>query len=232
MAWHNNPVTGGRSAVSIDGLPASYPAPGAVNVGCLDTVNDGPNVNVIAHHTSPPLSADVTFTNKVSQNLHAEIMLRNIAQLNCDKDGAYPDFARQFLSDDAGIDKDDFVFYDGSGLSGKDLVTPRAVARLLSFAAHDPKTGQPQSWFAAWKSSLPIGGVDGTLADRFTTPPLNGHVFAKTGTLGESRALSGYLDCASGQTVIFSILVGNHLPGTNSDREVMDKIVAAVAAAE
>ena len=59
-----------------------------------------------------------------------------------------------------------------------------------------------------------------------------GHVFAKTGTLGEARALSGYLDCASGRTVIFSILVNNHLPGSNVDRDAMDKIVAAIAAAQ
>ena len=115
---------------------------------------------------------------------------------------------------------------------GHDLVTPRAIAKLLSYAAHDPKTGAPQPWFADWKASLPIGGVDGTLSDRFTKPPLKGHVFAKTGTHSEGRALSGYLDTASGRTVIFSILVGNHLPGDNSDRDVMDKIVAAIAAAE
>ena len=67
--------------------------------------------------------------------------------------------------------------------------------------------------------------------ERFAKPPLAGHVFAKTGTLGEARALSGYLDCASGKTVIFSIMVGNHLPQTHQVREVMDKIVAAIAAA-
>jgi D-alanyl-D-alanine carboxypeptidase/D-alanyl-D-alanine-endopeptidase (penicillin-binding protein 4) len=138
---------------------------------------------------------------------------------------------RAFLQH-AGIDKDDFVFFDGSGLSGHDLVTPRATAKLLSYAAHDPKTGQPQTWFADWKASLPVGGVDKGLATRFAKPLLKDHVFAKTGTLGEARALSGYLDCASGRTVIFSIMVGNHAPGSNADRDVMDKIVAAIAAAE
>jgi D-alanyl-D-alanine carboxypeptidase/D-alanyl-D-alanine-endopeptidase (penicillin-binding protein 4) len=132
----------------------------------------------------------------------------------------------------AGIDKDDFVFYDGSGLSGHDLVTPRATAKLLSYAALDPKTGGPQTWFADWKASLPVGGEDKALATRFAKPPLKDHVFAKTGTLGEARALSGYLDCASGRTVIFSIMVGNHAPGSNADRDAMDKIVAAIAAAE
>jgi D-alanyl-D-alanine carboxypeptidase/D-alanyl-D-alanine-endopeptidase (penicillin-binding protein 4) len=230
-AWHNAPETVVRSAISIDALPAAYPSPGSGEKVCLTTVNDGPDVNVIARHSSPLLATDVTFTNKVSQNLHAEVLLRNIAQLDCDESGAYPKAVRQFLIN-AGIDPNDFMFYDGSGLSGYDLVTPRATAKLLSYAAHDPKTGAPQPWFADWKASLPVGGVDGTLADRFTTAPLKGHVFAKTGTIGEANALSGYLDCSSGQTVIFSILVGDHLPGDNADRDVMDKIVAAIAAAE
>jgi D-alanyl-D-alanine carboxypeptidase/D-alanyl-D-alanine-endopeptidase (penicillin-binding protein 4) len=187
----------------------------------------------LAKHVSAPLKEDIVVTNKESLNLHAELLLLQLglAVTGQGERAQGERVVRQFLIN-AGIDKDDFVFYDGSGVSGYDLVTPRAVAKLLSFAAHDPKTGAPQPWFAAWKSSLPIGGVDGTLEDRFTQPPLKGHVFAKTGTHSEARALSGYLDCASGQTVIFSILVGNHLPGSSNDREVMDKIVAAIAAAE
>ena len=102
-------------------------------------------------------------------------------------------------------------------------MTPRATVRLLQYASTQP-------WFADWKASLPVGGEDGSLEARFAKAPLKDHVFAKTGTLGEARALSGYLECASGRTVIFSIMVGNHLPGTNADREVMDKIVAAIAA--
>jgi len=193
----------------------------------------GDKDTVLATHTSASLAEDVVVTNKVSQNLHAELMLRNMGNATtCTgslKSGAQS--VRTFLLY-AGIDKDDFVFFDGSGLSGHDLVTPRATAKLLSYAAHDPKTGQPQPWFADWKASLPVGGVDGSLERRFAKPPLKDHVFAKTGTLGEARALSGYLDCASGRTVVFSIMVGNHAPGSNADRDVMDKIVAAIAAAE
>jgi D-alanyl-D-alanine carboxypeptidase/D-alanyl-D-alanine-endopeptidase (penicillin-binding protein 4) len=200
---------------------------------CVAIPPDSPSQTVIARHASPTLAADIQFTNKVSQNLHAELMLRNLAAQQCHDS---PDVARRmvrtFLSNRAGIDPDDFAFYDGSGLSTKDLVTPRAIAKLLSYAANDPKTSQPQPWFAIWKSSLPIGGVDGSLESRFTQPPLKGHIFAKTGTIGEARALSGYLDCASGRTVIFSILVDNHLPGTSDDRDAMDRIVAAIHAAE
>jgi serine-type D-Ala-D-Ala carboxypeptidase/endopeptidase (penicillin-binding protein 4) len=179
----------------------------------------------LATHTSAELLQDVVVTNKVSQNLHAELLLRQLGTARA-KDGTIAQGARvvrQFLLS-AGIDKDDFVFFDGSGLSGHDLVTPRAIARLLQYASG-------QTWFADWKSSLPVGGVDGSLEGRFTKAPLKGKVWAKTGSLGEARTLSGYVECASGRTVIFSIMVGNHLPHSNADREVMDRIVAAIAAA-
>jgi serine-type D-Ala-D-Ala carboxypeptidase/endopeptidase (penicillin-binding protein 4) len=201
---------------------------------CYVESSPSPSITFLATHRSVPLVQDIVLTNKVSQNLHAELLLRDLgASFNCQPSSAAgAHVIRSFLTTRAGIDSNDFIFYDGSGLSNYDLVTPRAVAKLLSFAAHDPKSGAPQPWFADWKASLPIGGVDGTLADRFTTAPLKGHVFAKTGTHSEGRALSGYLDCASGQTVIFSILVDHHLPGDSADRDAMDKIVAAIAAAE
>jgi len=194
--------------------------------GCSDHCDPNTLVveKVLASHQSPALSEDVVVTNKVSQNLHAELFLHQLGA-SVVKNGSTAQGARvvrQFLLN-AGIDKDDFVFFDGSGLSGHDLVTPRATARLLHYASTQP-------WFADWKKSLPVGGEDGSLAERFAKPPLAGHVFAKTGTLGEARALSGYLDCASGKTVIFSIMVGNHLPQTHKDRDVMDQIVAAIAA--
>jgi D-alanyl-D-alanine carboxypeptidase/D-alanyl-D-alanine-endopeptidase (penicillin-binding protein 4) len=190
---------------------------------------------VLATHVSAPLSQDVLFTNKVSQNLHAELLLHMLGhRAFCTKGSSVEGarLVRAFLLH-AGIDVDDFVFYDGSGLSGHDLVTPRATAKLLAFAATNPRRSSTEKpWFADWKASLPIGGEDGSLATRFAKAPLKDHVFAKTGTLSEARALSGYLDAASGRTVIFSIMVGNHLPGDSSDRDVMDKIVAAIAAAE
>jgi serine-type D-Ala-D-Ala carboxypeptidase/endopeptidase (penicillin-binding protein 4) len=180
----------------------------------------------LASHISAPLGEDVVLTNKVSQNLHAEILLHQLGRSAFCSRGSIVEGARMvraFLVH-AGVDGDDFTFYDGSGLSAHDVVTPRATATFLAFAAKQP-------WFVDWKASLPEGGVDGSLETRFPGPPLKGHLFAKTGTLGESRALSGYLDGASGRTVIFSIFVDEHAPGGSADRVAMDKIVAAIAAA-
>jgi len=185
---------------------------------------EAPCKKVFASHVSPTLVDDVIITNKVSQNLHAELLLLKLAthwRSTTSAQGAR--VVRQFAIN-AGISGDDFYFVDGSGLSNYDLATPRAFTQLLRYAATQP-------WGADYRSSLPIGGVDGTLEKRFTKPPLKGNVFAKTGTLSEDRALSGYVTAASGKTVVFSILVGDHLPGSTADRDVMDKIVAAIAAA-
>ena len=182
-----------------------------------------PDEIVLAQHRSVPLAQDVVLTNKVSQNLHAELLLLRLGF--CDSStAAGAAMVRTFLTHEVHLDPDDFLLYDGSGLSGHDLVTPRATARLLAYAATQP-------WFPIYKQSLPVGGEDGSLASRFPNPPLKGNLQAKTGTLGESRALSGYLTAASGRTVIFSIMVDNHTPRTTADRDAMDRIVQAIAAA-
>ena len=181
-----------------------------------------PGETVLASHISPPLNEDLVVTNKVSQNLHAELTLRTLGKLE-GSDGSLAEgtrVVRQFLVD-AGIVPGDFFFYDGSGLSPKDLVTPRAFTTLLTYAAQ-------QNWGGAFRATLPIGGVDGSLGARFRSSLLNGRIFAKTGTLGEVTALSGYIIAASGRTVAFSILCNHHLPEDKADREAMDKIAAAI----
>jgi D-alanyl-D-alanine carboxypeptidase/D-alanyl-D-alanine-endopeptidase (penicillin-binding protein 4) len=164
----------------------------------------------------------VTVTNKVSQNLHAELYLRLLGRLE-GEDGSIAQGARvvrQFLIG-AGIDPGDFLFFDGSGMSGEDLITPRAATTLLVYAAHQP-------WGELYRASLPVAGVDGTLAGRFAGE-LKGRVFAKTGTLAEVNALSGYLIAASGRTVVFSVLCNDRQPSGNAAREAMDRIVTAIA---
>ncbi len=182
---------------------------------------------LLAQHTSAPLAADVKFTLKTSANLHAEMFLRQLdAKLTCGRGASSLGGARILRAWllQAGLIDHDFLLYDGSGLSTKDLVTPRAEAKLLAYAATQP-------WYTAWKAALPLAGVDGTLANRFTTSPLKAKVFAKTGTLGETHALAGYVQCASGHELVFSILEDNHDPSDNGDRQTAEKILEAVAAA-
>jgi D-alanyl-D-alanine carboxypeptidase/D-alanyl-D-alanine-endopeptidase (penicillin-binding protein 4) len=178
---------------------------------------------VLASRTSVPLLEDITVTNKVSQNLHAETWLRLLGQ-HFGEDGSIEGGARvvraQMLR--AGVQPQDFFFFDGSGLSPKDRVTPRALTTLLRYVAEQP-------WGAQFRTTLPIGGMDGTLSDRFLHGPLRGQVFAKTGTLEEVNALSGYVTAKNGQTLVFSVLCNGHLPEAKSITKTIDAIVTAAA---
>jgi D-alanyl-D-alanine carboxypeptidase/D-alanyl-D-alanine-endopeptidase (penicillin-binding protein 4) len=181
---------------------------------------------VLAAHISVPVVQDVMVTNKVSQNLHAELLLRLLGKVH-GADGSFEQGARvvrQFLVN-AGVEDDDFFFYDGSGMSPDDRIAPRALTQLLAYAWRQP-------WGAAWRDTLPVAGVDGTLAERFRNSPLKGRLWAKTGTLNEVNALSGYLTAASGKTLAFSILVNGRRPGSEAEAQAIDRIAEAIAAAE
>jgi D-alanyl-D-alanine carboxypeptidase/D-alanyl-D-alanine-endopeptidase (penicillin-binding protein 4) len=213
-----------RQSVDTGDFLSAQQAPVTLHPITIQTVQSaGAGPNVLASHVSPPLGDDLVVTNKVSQNLHAEITLRTLGKFES-SDGSLLEgtrVVRQFLIS-AGVAPNDFVLFDGCGLSVQDLVTPRAFTSLLAYAAR-------QSWGEAYRASLPVGGVDGSLSTRFKQSLLDGKVFAKTGTLGEARALSGYLVAASGQTVAFSIMCTDHSPSLPADRTAMDKIVAAIA---
>jgi D-alanyl-D-alanine carboxypeptidase/D-alanyl-D-alanine-endopeptidase (penicillin-binding protein 4) len=175
---------------------------------------------------SVPIVEDITVTNKTSQNLHAELLLRLLGKLY-GTDGSFEEGARvvrQFMVN-AGVDDGDFFLYDGCGLSTNDKITPRAFTRLLAYAAK-------QSWGEEWRNTLPVAGLDGTLDHRFTDSPLKGRMWAKTGTLDEVNTLSGYVSAASGRTVAFSILVNSHYPGSGDEDQAIDRIAEAIAAAE
>jgi D-alanyl-D-alanine carboxypeptidase/D-alanyl-D-alanine-endopeptidase (penicillin-binding protein 4) len=74
--------------------------------------------------------------------------------------------------------------------------------------------------------------VDGTLQNRFHNSPLQGRLWAKTGTHDEANTLSGYLTSASGKTLAFSILADSHQPGSKPEIEAIDRIAEAIYAAQ
>jgi serine-type D-Ala-D-Ala carboxypeptidase/endopeptidase (penicillin-binding protein 4) len=159
---------------------------------------------VLAEHVSLPLVEDVRVTNKTSQNLHAELLLRLIGKMSGGI-GSFEDGSaslHRFLLK-AGIKNDEFFLLDGSGLSRRDLITPAAIVQLLTYAAQQP-------WGAAYEQTLPVAGADGSLAERFLNTAAGGLVHAKTGTLSHVNALSGYGETRSGRRFAFSIFCNNH----------------------
>jgi serine-type D-Ala-D-Ala carboxypeptidase/endopeptidase (penicillin-binding protein 4) len=158
---------------------------------------------VLAEHISVPLGDAIKLINKISQNLHAEMLLRTVARRN--GVWATPDDLMKAPQDfyaSAGITPDDVIQTDASGLSRHDLVTPRAIVALLAFA-------QKQPWFETYYTSLPVAGVDGTLEDRMKNTPAAGRIHAKTGSVEHVRTLSGFAETPGGRRLIFSFLSNN-----------------------
>jgi D-alanyl-D-alanine carboxypeptidase/D-alanyl-D-alanine-endopeptidase (penicillin-binding protein 4) len=84
-------------------------------------------------------------------------------------------------------------------------------------------------WGPAWRDTLPIAGVDGTLNNRYKNSGLKGHLWAKTGTLNEATALSGYVTTAAGKSLAFSILVNSRKPGSGAESQAVERMVEAIA---
>jgi D-alanyl-D-alanine carboxypeptidase/D-alanyl-D-alanine-endopeptidase (penicillin-binding protein 4) len=177
---------------------------------------------ILASYQSQPLAEDLRVINKVSQNLHAELLLRLLGK---EKGTAGTieggnEVLRGFLTQ-AGISSDEYVFYDGSGLSRENLVTPFAIVRLLQYAARQP-------WGGLYRDTFPVAGVDGSLADRLRVTPAAGRVQAKTGSLSHVNSLSGYAKTLKGDNIAFSILCNNHHLPVKRALDTIDQIVLAV----
>lgn len=177
---------------------------------------------VLANYESAPLAQDLKVINKVSQNLHAELMLRLLGHEKGTSGtiDAGLEVLRGWLTQ-VDIRPEEYVFYDGSGLSRENLVSPHAIVKLLTYTSKQP-------WAAQFEDTLPVGGVDGTLSDRFKTPALTGRVHAKTGSLGHVNSLSGYATTAKGERIVFSILTNNHMLTNRRAIETIDQIIQLV----
>lgn len=180
----------------------------------------------LATRVSAPLLEDLRVTDKVSQNLHAEMALRAVgrARRNIGSREAGLEELKAFL-EEAGIADDAWHITDGSGLARSNLVTPDTVVRLLRHMFGSPEREQ-------WISLLPVGAQDGTLANRFggaaLSPSIAARIHAKTGSVAHVSALSGYIERANGEWIAFSILVNNYNGPSGEITAAMDRICALI----
>lgn len=177
---------------------------------------------VLAEHESVPLKDSVKLVNKISQNLHTEVLLRAAARQQ--GPWATPEDLQKFPAAfyaRAGIPDGDVIQTDGSGLSRHDLVTPRAFVAVLAYA-------QKQAWFPAYLASLPVAGEDGTLNERMKEAPLAGKIHAKTGSVTHVRTLSGYAETPGGRKLIFSFLSNNQGGKNHEVHEAIDGLCLAM----
>src|SRR3984957_2920097 len=200
--------------------PEIYPdAP--VVLGPQPAVTD-PNTLILAEHLSLPLLESIRLTNKVSQNLHAEMFLRAVGH---EKKGFGVTDAGLWTEQDflksAGIADGDVVLRDGSGLARDDLATPRATVQMLRYDERQP-------WGTDYISTFPVAGVDGTLETRMQGTSASGRIMAKTGGLDHVRALSGFTTTVGGEHLVFSIFDNNNPQRGRDSAIAIDSIAIAM----
>jgi D-alanyl-D-alanine carboxypeptidase/D-alanyl-D-alanine-endopeptidase (penicillin-binding protein 4) len=176
----------------------------------------------LARRESPPLLETLRVIDKISQNLQAELVLREVGRARRGVGSRQAGIEElKALLTEAGAATGDYHFEDGSGLSRLTLITPSLATRLLRYVHATPHGRE-------WVDLLPVGGQDGTLASRFEGQPAGSRIHAKTGSLSHVSALAGYAERGGKPALAFSLLVNNYNAPASEIRRVIDKIGLAL----
>jgi D-alanyl-D-alanine carboxypeptidase len=177
---------------------------------------------------SPELQEILTFTLTWSDNLLAERIARlasSAAGHTSDNAGVAQTFDEVLSS--FGIETKNLVTHDASGLSKLNRITAQQVGTLLIKIRNDSK-------FVPLIGGLPVGGISGTLKNRFikTAPEAIGLIKAKTGALNGTANLAGYVE--SGDREYAFVILADQLTKTtsaeNRARDTVDRLLGRIAA--
>ena len=184
-------IAASGAAVDMDDLVPSLPG-------------TSPERRVLAATTSPSLREIGTVLMKVSQNQYAETLLKAIGASGGNLGTTAGGRRRaQDIFTSWGIPADGYVVSDGSGLSRYNYVSPSALNTILARLHADDRHRE------AFIATLPIAGKDGTIASRMRRSRAEGNAVAKTGSIANTRALSGYVKTRAGETLAFSIIAND-----------------------
>ncbi|OFW19935.1 MAG: D-alanyl-D-alanine carboxypeptidase/D-alanyl-D-alanine-endopeptidase [Acidobacteria bacterium RIFCSPLOWO2_02_FULL_65_29] len=167
---------------------------------------------LLLSHYSPALPALAMTMMRLSQNLFAEAFLHATGTSQA-----------RLVLEGWGIPPEDALIADGSGLSRYNVVTPEALVTILTRVAADQRLRQP------FVATLPIAGGDGSLEDRMKGTRAEGNARAKTGSFSNARALSGYVQTADGEPIVFSIIANNYGVPSSLVEQATDAIVVQLA---
>lgn len=162
---------------------------------------------------------------KLSNNTHAEVLAKEMGKVTYGK-GSWDAGLRVMRNYAAsiGLDVNQWVFEDASGMSHANKVPSSQMSKLLHLVRSEP-------WYGTFRKGLPIAGsperfVGGTLRTRMKTAPAKGNVIAKTGSLDDVSALAGYAKTRNGEWLIFTVQTQNT---KSSTVPVIDRLATAIA---
>jgi D-alanyl-D-alanine carboxypeptidase/D-alanyl-D-alanine-endopeptidase (penicillin-binding protein 4) len=183
---------------------------------------------LLASHDSPTLAEILRPMNKLSDNYLAESLCKTLGAETRTSPGpatwADGRTALHAYLATIGLPESGYRLDNGSGLFDASAVSARQVTTLLRAAHADFRIGPDLI------ASLPVGGVDGTLARRWHGRAAQGRVRAKTGTLDKVSTLAGYVALNSQHPLAFAILVNDIPPGQRATaRAAADDILDALA---
>jgi serine-type D-Ala-D-Ala carboxypeptidase/endopeptidase (penicillin-binding protein 4) len=160
---------------------------------------------------------------KQSVNFYAEVLTKDLA-VRGGRIGTTANGVRAIRNavHDLGLAYPQARIYDGSGLSTGDRLSAAEILGLL-------RNVGTRGWSAFYRDALPVAGVDGTLAQRMRTGPAHGNVRAKTGTLDDASALSGYLNSRNGHRIIFSMIMNRTAMNVLAAHKLQDRIAQYLA---
>ena len=173
---------------------------------------------------SPALAELVKETNRESNNLYAEVLLRLLGKVTGKIPVPQEDTSQIGLKElktaltQLGVNPNSYKLADGSGLSRHNLISPEALVQTLRLMANSPAA-------SIYRASLPVAGESGTLKNRINTTPNRVILQAKTGTLSGVSALSGYIEVPNYEPLVFSIIVNQSDLSAAKVRSATDEIV-------
>jgi D-alanyl-D-alanine carboxypeptidase/D-alanyl-D-alanine-endopeptidase (penicillin-binding protein 4) len=186
---------------------------------------------VLYTHKSMPLREIMTPFMKRSNNIHAEMLVKEMGRVvSKQQEGSWAaglDVVKTYAAS-IGVDTATLKLRDGSGMSASTGIPPEQLTQLL-FQVQD------EAWFDTYLDSLPLAGnsdrmVGGTLGSRMAGTAAAGKVHAKTGSISGVSTLSGYVDAAgtNERKYVFSVMLNNMISTAGATR-VQNQIAILLA---